>query len=103
MDLSRRLKLQQTLEDILGSKQVFFQPPANIEMQYPAIVYGLDYIKPEHADNLPYKHDTRYQVTLMDRDPDSEFIAPIAKLPKTAFSRYFGADGLNHTVFTLYI
>lgn len=102
-DLDRRLKLQQTLEDILGTKNVHFQPPPNIQMQYPAIVYELDNIKPQHADNLPYKHDTRYLVTIMDRDPDSLFIAPVAKLPKTSFSRAYAANGLNHTAFTLYI
>lgn len=103
MDLSRRLLLQQKLEDILGSKNVHFQPPPNIQMQYPAIVYDLDYIRTDHADNLPYAHNTRYLVTIIDRDPDSIYIAPVAKLPKSAFSRAFGANGLNHTAFTLYI
>lgn len=101
-DLNRRLELQQILEDILGSKEVHFQPPSNIQLKYPAIVYGLDYIKTQHADNLPYAHDSRYLVTLIDRDPDSEFIRPLVSLPKSAFSRTFKADGLNHTAFTLY-
>lgn len=102
MVLSRRLELQALLEGILGSNQVFFQPPANIQMQYPAIVYGLDYIKTEHADNLPYMHDTRYMVTLIDRSPTSKFITPLANIPKSAFSRAYVANGLNHTVFTIY-
>lgn len=102
MDLNRRLKLQEILEGILGSKEVYFQPPPNVGMKYPAIVYDLDYIRTDHADNHPYKHDTRYMITLMDRDPDSEYIRPLASLPKSAFSRAYGAQGLNHTAFTLY-
>lgn len=105
MDLAqRRLELHQKLVDILGKpSQVYFQPPPNITMVYPAIVYDLDYIKSEHADNAPFKHDVRFLVTYIDRKPD-EFgvIEKIANLPKSTFSRAYGADGLNHTAFTLY-
>lgn len=106
MDLAqRRLELHQKLTDILGKpKQVYFQPPPNVSMVYPAIVYDLDYIKSEHADNAPFKHDVRFLVTYIDRAPDAfGAIEQIASLPKSAFSRAYGADGLNHTAFTVYI
>ena len=38
----RRLELHEILCTILGSRNVYFQPPESIKMNYPAIVYGLD-------------------------------------------------------------
>ena len=102
MDLSRRLELQTLLEGLLGTSNVHFQPPPNIQMKYPAIVYELDDIHTDFADNRPYYSEKRYQVTVIDRDPDSGIPNKIAMLPKNSFNRFFVANGLNHTVFTLY-
>ena len=35
--MNRRIEFQKVLEDILGSKEVYFQKPTNISMKYPAI------------------------------------------------------------------
>ena len=35
-----RLTLQTKLEDLLGSKHVYYQPPENLKMEYPAIRYS---------------------------------------------------------------
>lgn len=37
-----RIDLQYLLENILGSRHVYFQPPETVKMNYPAIVYSLD-------------------------------------------------------------
>lgn len=71
-------------------------------MKYPAIVYNLDRMDAQHADNLPYTITKRYQVTIMDRDPDSFLPTQVANLPMCFFNRFFVADGLNHFVFSLY-
>ena len=102
MDLSRRLELQTLLESILGSKNVYFQPSSNVTLKYPAIIYQIDDIRNNHADNRPYIQSDRYQITVIDRDPDSETPRKISRLPKSAFNRFFVSSGLNHTVFTLY-
>ena len=40
MDLEqRRLQLHEILVGILGNENVYFQPPANLVMQYPCIRY----------------------------------------------------------------
>jgi len=59
-------------------------------------------MKTEYADNGPYKHKTRYQVTVIDKNPDSEIPAKVKALPLCAYSRFFVADNLNHDVFNLY-
>ena len=49
--MASRLDLQTFLEELLKSKNVYFQPPESVKMKYPAIVYALDDIENVHADN----------------------------------------------------
>lgn len=81
---------------------VYFQPPANLTMKYPCIRYERDGRDTKFADNKPYKHKKRYQVTVMDQDPDSEIADKVADLPLCIFDRHFTADNLNHDVYNLY-
>lgn len=97
-----RVSLHNILVDILGSSDVYFQPPANVKLVYPCIVYKRDNVKTEFADNNPYSLDKRYQITIIDRNPDSDIPDKIAKLPKCIFTRHFVADSLNHDVYNLY-
>lgn len=71
-------------------------------MSYPAIVYQRDYAVSEFAGNLPYRHTKRYQVTVIDQDPDSGIPDHIAALPMSTFSRFYVADQLNHDVYSVY-
>jgi hypothetical protein len=71
-------------------------------MQYPCIVYERDNASTKYADNLPYRHTVRYQVTLIDRSPDSDVYDKLAALPLSSFSRHFATSGLNHDVFVIY-
>lgn len=102
MAQSTRLQLQSALETILGTRNVYFQPPANITMKYPCIVYSRDSALTIFADNNPYRHKQRYQVTVIDRDPDSGTPDKVAALPLCTRNRFFTADNLNHDVFTLF-
>lgn len=97
-----RLDLQQLLVTLLGSNNVYFQPPSNLQMEYPCIVYRRDDIEMEHADNTPYKNRTRYLVTVIDRDPDSDIPRKIGELPLVAFDRFYTADNLNHDVYRMF-
>jgi hypothetical protein len=100
--LISRLQLQNLFETLLGSRNVYFQPPANVQMQYPCIVYELDTVESLFADNKPYRHTKRYQVTVIDSDPDSGLPDKIAELPLCSFQRHYTADNLNHDVFNLF-
>jgi len=71
-------------------------------MQYPCIVYQLDYARTQFAGNKPYSYRKRYQVTVIDRNPDSEIPDKIAMLETALFDRYYAANNLHHSVFTLY-
>ena len=97
-----RLKLQTILEGILGSSNVYFQPPATVRMNYPAIVYSRSDIENRFADNSSYNQEKAYTVTVIDKDPDSEIVDRIAKLPKCMYDRNYKSENLNHDVFTLF-
>lgn len=71
-------------------------------MQYPCIVYQIDNARTEFAGNRPYMYRKRYQVTVIDRDPDSLIPDVIAYLESAHFNRYYAANNLHHSVFTLY-
>lgn len=100
--MAQRLDLQNLLVFLLGSPNVYFQPPPTLQMEYPCIVYRRDYKHTEFADDQPYKHRKRYEVTVMDRNPDSDIPEKIAGLKMCLFDRHFTADNLNHDVFKLF-
>jgi hypothetical protein len=97
-----RVDLQTILEDILGARHVYFQPPATISMVYPCIVYQRNNADTLYANNDPYYYEQQYQVTLIDKNPDTLILAKIAELPKCKYDRHYTADNLNHEVFTMY-
>lgn len=102
MAQAQRLDLQTVLERLLGSKNVYFQPPENLKMQYDCIRYERSRILPKFANNKPYILQNCYQVTAIYRNPDSDLPEKIAMLPMCSHERHYTADNLNHDVFVLY-
>lgn len=101
--MASRLELHDELIKILGIKNVYYQPPASIRMKYPAVVYKLDSIDATHADDSKYLESRRYQVTVIDEDPDSELFEKMVRFPKAILGRPpYISDNLNHWVFYLY-
>lgn len=100
--MGQRLELQNLLTEILGTDQVYFQPPPTVSMVYPCIVYRRDYELMRFADDKPYSHKKRYQVTVIDQDPDSIIPDKIAELPLCTYDRFYTAENLNHDVFKLF-
>lgn len=96
-----RLELQTLLEQVLGSQNVYFQPPESIKIKYPAIVYGLDDIKNSFANDGVYSSKKQYKITVIDEDPDSEIVDRIIALTVCRYNRHFSSDNLNHDIFTL--
>lgn len=102
MGRNLRFELHTLLERILGSRNVYFQPPENLKMQYDCIRYERSRILPKFADNRPYMLYNCYQLTAIYRNPDSELPQKIASLPMCQHERHYTADNLNHDVFNLY-
>ena len=93
---------QATFEELLGSRNVYYNPPASVIMKYDAIVFKRSSIDNRFANNNVYMQSNRYTVTVITRDPDAPIIQKISKLPRCSFDRSFVSDNLNHNVFTLY-
>lgn len=100
--MDRRPELGQIFREILGSGNVYFQPPGNVQMRYPAIRYERSDMELKHADNSPYNNRIRYTVTVIDSNPDSEFVKLVSMLPLCRYDRHYVQDNLNHDVFTIY-
>lgn len=98
--MAPRLQLQSLLEEITA--HVYFQPPENVKLEYPCIIYHRDFAETEHADNGTYRHTLRYMVTVIDLNPDSDLPGKVALIPMCSYNRFFTADNLNHDVYTLY-
>lgn len=100
--MGQRLDFHERLVELLGSRAVYFQPPSNIKMRYPCLVYERDYAKDQYADNIAYSHKLRYAVTFIGADPDSDIPEKLAQLPYSKFARHFASDDLNHDVYNVY-
>ena len=98
--MGQRVELQALLETL--APNVYFQPPENLAIKHPCIIYQRDYAQTDYADNSPYLLHKRYQVTYIDRNPDSPVPDQIAMLDLCNFERFFTANNLNHDVFTLF-
>ncbi len=101
--MASRLSLQSELETFLGSRNVYFQPPESVRIQYPCIIYKRKIGDTKFANNLPYIFDKAYEIMIIDKNPDSELVDKFAmKFPKSRFDRHFTTDNMNHDVFVVY-
>lgn len=100
--MADRLDLQTEFERILGRKNVYFDPPESIKMNYPAIRYSRAKIQNRFADNSVYKQDNRYEVIAIYKDPDSDLPVKISQLPMCSHDAHYVVDNLHHDRFTLY-
>lgn len=103
-----RSQLQTVLENLMGGAEdetkklnVYFQPPTS-GMVYPCIKYERNDSFSRYADNLKFLLYKRYDLTVIDRNPDSLIPDQVETLPHSRFDRFYVADGLNHFVFNLY-
>ena len=100
--MASRLELHEVLCQILGSRSVYFQPPEDMIIKYPAIVYSRESIDNTFANDDVYNQQRSYQLTVIDRDPDSEIVDKISRMKMCSHSTHFVVDNLNHDVFIIY-
>lgn len=101
--MASRLELQEELEEILGSRNVYFQPPESVKMKYDAIVYNLSDIRTNYADDRLYKKDKSYELTVISRNPDNNIAENLLNhFEYIRFDRRFINDNLYHDALTLF-
>ena len=100
--MANRDDLHEILVNLLGSRYVYYQPPSNITMNYPAIVYSKSDVSSRYANDSAYSIKHKYQIIVIDRDPDNIVIDKLMGLPYSSYDRHYTSDNLHHDVLTLY-
>lgn len=99
---SKRLEFHEVLCSLLGTRNVYYQPPENVKMVYPAIVYELNRFDIYFAEDSIYRSNVSFKVTLITKDPVSRTVSELMRLPYSSMSSFFRSEGLNHFVFNIY-
>lgn len=101
--MASRLNLHEELCEILGSRNVYFSPPASVLMKYPAIRYSKSGVSSKNANDRVYKYTNRYEIIVIYTDPDSDLPDRVlTHFPMCSLDRFYVADNLNHAILTLY-
>ena len=103
-----RKDLDKLLRDILAANGIsrsnlYFQPPNDVHLSYPCIIYSLSKIDTDNADNQLYRAINRYDILVISNDPDNTIALSIMSTIGTCFhSRRYVSDNLYHDALTLY-
>ena len=101
--MASRLELHEELCAVLGSRNVYFQSPESVKMNYDAIRYELGGKDFKRADDRIYKSTNKYECVLITRDPDTTIPDKILNhFEMCSLGRPYTADNLNHYPFTIY-
>lgn len=98
--MNNRIDLDDIFRKICNN--VYYQPPGNLNMKYPAIVYARSKINNNFANNKVYMQSHGYLVTVIDKNPDSEIVEKVSRIQGCEHNRHFISDNLNHDIFTIY-
>ena len=101
--MATRLELQTKLEDILGSRNVYYQPPENVKIQYPCFIYSKEAPSTRNSNNKLYFFMDAYNIIYIDRNPDNEMTQKM--FDNFSYIRTGAAyvtDNLNHYTFDIY-
>lgn len=100
----KRSELHDILQSVIGDAgKVYFQPPEDLRLSYPCIVYTLSDIYGRHADDMYYTMRKRYNIIVIDHDPDSTIAEDILRAVRTvSFDRRYMSDNLYHDSLTVY-
>ena len=100
--MADRLELHSLLEELLESKNVYYQPPESTKMQYDAIRYSMKKISSTYANDVKYSMRNCYELTVISKRPDHPVIKKLLSLPYCTYDRHYVADNLNHDILTIY-
>ena len=100
--MATQLELQSKLEELLGNRNVYYQSPENIKMEYPSIKYSINNIKGRFANDATYSLLRSYELIVIDRRPDNPVIDKLLALPYCSYGRHYIANNLHHDTLTLY-
>lgn len=99
--MDKRLEFHEKLVEILGSRNVYFQPPESVKLNMPCIIYNRNDVDVKYADDQVYLKNISYQVIYVDKNPDSAIIDKLIEFRYSRYLRHYISDNLNHDVFII--
>lgn len=98
----RRLELHQKLAALLGSANVYHQPPENLALRFPAIIYERVDYDVEYADNIPYHATRKWQISVVSQEPSNPVVDSLMEWPTADFKTSYVVDRMRHDVVNIY-
>lgn len=99
----RRYQLNDKLEAVIESKNVYFEPPASVKLKYPCIIYHRSDTRSIKADDIHYHNTPSYDVIHITKDPDTDIVQDMLDAFERCFhNRRYTSENLIHDSFTLY-
>lgn len=99
----RRLAFDAEIRALLNTTNTYFEPPADVRMNYDCVVYSRGSIDNVRADDLHYVRRSRYMVTVISTNPDNDWPQKLLDhFPYSRYDRHYNADHLSHDVLMIY-
>lgn len=105
--MSNRLSLHAELRQVMTSlnltPNVYYQPPETVKINYPCIIYNRNKDDVKYASNMTYRHTRSYELTVIDKNADSNICDTILKrFPMCRIDKHYVSDNLYHDSLNLY-
>lgn len=101
--MHNRSELNKKLERLIGSNNVYFQPPASVQLSYPCVIYTLGTGDMKRADDSVYMYTYSYDVTFIYKKPNVDILEQVLKtFSMSSVYRVYISDNLNHYTFRIY-
>lgn len=82
---------------------VYFQPPENVKLEYPCIIYRRSIDKTLNANDKNYFYMNQYELTVIEKDPEVPLATRIIKdFNYASILNRYTIDNLYHTIIRLY-
>lgn len=96
----QRLKIHKQLKELCDN--VYYQPGDSTTIKYPCILYFLDSIDSDYANNQNYLNHRTWSVTVITRDATDNLFDDVLNLPfPVKYLSGFTKDQLYHQNFKL--
>ena len=101
--MNKRLELHEKLKALIGNENVYFQPPATVQLSYPCVIYNVGSGDAKRADDMVYSYINSYDLIFIYKKPNIEIIEQVlTSLPMCRMTRAYVASNLNHYAFSVY-
>ena len=100
---NHRLDLHEKLCEILGNRNVFFQPPETLKIPNRAIIYRMSDMDQKRANNKLYSKTNRYQILFCTPNPDETVYDDILEeFEMSTLERSYRYENLNYYSISLF-